>query len=464
MSADRLTVLQVSPADIGGGAEKVAFDLHRQYVERGMDSWLAVGRKLSADEQVLEIPDDPNPSRWKSGLLGLAQSSPSEGTLSGSRWAIDRALRTAADPAHMVRIQRGLENFDFPGTALLPTLPPTRPSVLHLHNLHGEYFDIRALPPLTEQQPTILTMHDVWPLTGHCAYPLTCERWRVGCGDCPDLALPIPIRRDASEENCRIKRDALSAGGRLRVATPSRWLMRLVEESGLADSLAETRVIPNGVDTDVFRPGNRAEARDRLGLPQDATIVLFSARSAKSSPFKGFETLEAALPLIEHASSASPNLLLLALGEESPDIDAGGVPISFRPFAEDARTVALYNQAADLYIHPARAESFGLSVAEAMACGIPVVASGVGGIPEVVLHRETGLIFSDGDVVQLAQSVKALLGDARMRGRMGEAGRSRVGSQFTLDRQVETYYAWYRHLAEPSRGDQPTRRTPLSAT
>ena len=146
--------------------------------------------------------------------------------------------------------------------------------MLHLHNLHGGYFDIRALPELTAQLPTILTMHDVWPLTGHCAYPLTCERWRVGCGECPDLALPIPIRRDASAENCRIKREALSAGGRLRVATPSRWLMRLVEESGLADSLAETRVIPNGVDTSVFRPGDRREARAKLGLPQDATIVL----------------------------------------------------------------------------------------------------------------------------------------------------------------------------------------------
>ena len=74
MTDERLTVLQVSPADIGGGAEKVALDLHEQYLKRGIDSWLAVGRKTSTHDRVLEIPRDDSASSWKRRLLGLADS------------------------------------------------------------------------------------------------------------------------------------------------------------------------------------------------------------------------------------------------------------------------------------------------------------------------------------------------------------------------------------------------------
>ena len=445
MSAN-LHILQVSPLDIGGGAEKVALDLHHAYLARGLDAWLAVATRNGEDSNVVLIPSGQRGSAWSRALLGAADavSTGADGRRP-IRWALDRVLRSAANPTAMLRIQRGLEDFAFRSTRLLPSLAPTPPSVLHLHNLHGGYFDIRVLPELTAQFPTILTMHDVWPLTGHCAYPLGCERWQTGCGDCPDLALPISIRRDSSAENHRIKRAALTAGRRLRVATPSRWLMGLVEQSGLADSLAETRVIPNGVDTDIYCPGDRSAARAELGLPLAATIVLFSARSAKSSPFKGFATLEAALPLIARAGATS-DLLLVALGEESPDASIDGVPIRFVPFAEDPATVARYYRAADLYLHPAHAENFPLAILEAMACGAPVVASDTGGIPEIVADGETGALFANGDAGALAAAATALLGDPSARARMGQAGRERILREFTLDRQVDSYLRWYEEI------------------
>jgi len=451
VSGDARTILQVSPTEIGGGAEKVALELQRSYLSRGLDPWLAVGTRVTDDPRVVRIPNDESRSGWTRTLIGWAHdlSRDRDQGARGAAWALDRALRITANPAHFLRVQRGLEDFDFPGTARLLDLTPTTPDILHLHNLHGGYFDLRMVPALSRRIPTILTMHDVWPLTGHCAYPLGCERWTTGCGDCPDLELPQPIRRDASAENARIKRAAL-ADGRLNIATPSRWLMRFVEDADLASSLVGTRVIPNGVDTSVFAPGVSDRARVDLGLPTDATVVLFSARSAKSSPFKGFSTLEAAIPLIA-AAAPVPNLMLVALGESGPDSGIAGVPIRFVPFADDPATVARYLHAADLYLHPAHAENFPLAILEAMACGTTVVASDAGGIPEMVADGETGLLFRNGDAAALAVAATELLGNRERRSRMAEQARQRVLREFTLDLQADRYLDWYAELADSTR-------------
>ncbi|NTU70920.1 MAG: glycosyltransferase [Coriobacteriia bacterium] len=445
MSARPRRILQVSPRDVGGGAEKVALELHHAYIAAGLDAHLAVGTRSGDDPGVIELPR-PAQSAWTRRLLAYADGlANGQSTPSGARWALDRGLRTLADPRHMSRVQKGLEDFDHPGTATIPSLVTPAPDLIHLHNLHGDYFDIRALPALSAARPTILTMHDVWTLTGHCAYPLTCERWRVGCGQCPDLTLPVAIRRDASAQNCRIKRIALSTSSSLRVATPSRWLTRMVEESGLSDKLAETRTIPNGVDTDVFSPGDKAKARQALGLPQDATIVLFAANAAKSSPFKGFETLAEALSGVVRAQTAD-GVVMVALGEQAPEGVIGGVPVHFVPFARDPQTVARYYRAADLYVHPALAESFGLAIAEAMACGLAVVASDVGGIPEVVRDHETGLLFPVGDAAGLSRAVIALLGDRELRATMGLAGRDRATRELDFARQADAYLSWYEDI------------------
>ena len=450
MTQRPVCVLQVSPADVGGGAEKVALDLHRALLERGMESWLAVARASRADEAgLLAIPTEAATPAWTRSLLAAADRTGAAERPGdrGPRWAVDRALRLAADPAHMRRVLSGLEDFDFPATAAIPSLPPRRPDVLHLHNLHGAYFDIRGLPALSAARPTILTMHDAWLLTGHCVYPMECRGWRTACVTCPYLDRPIPIRRDRAADNNRIKREAL-AGGRVHLAAPSRWLADMAAESGHAALAAEVRVIPNGVDTDVFRPGDRALSRAGLGLPADALIVLFAARSVSTSEFKGFETLEAALPAIAAGCDPGRELLLVALGAEGPDADLGGARVRFVPFVDDPAAVAEYYRAADVYLHPSRAESFGLAVLEAMACGTPVVASNVGGIPEIVQDGVSGLLVAVGDADALAAAALCVLNDRDVRERLAAAGAQRARTVFPFARQVDAYLDWYAELTE----------------
>jgi glycosyltransferase involved in cell wall biosynthesis len=436
-------ILQVAPNDDGGGAESVARELHRAYRAAGLDAWLALGVDHDREPYTVAVPNTASRSAWARAVLGVAGlgDPASDSDLPAP---VRRAARMLAEPGRYSRVLSGLEDFDAPGTSRLLGLTPLAPTLLHLHNLHGAYFDIRQLPALSRQVPIAITMHDAWLLTGHCVHPMDCPGWLGECDPCPYLDRYVPIPRDRAAENRRIKRDALT-GARVHIATPSKWLMAMVDKCGLAGLVAGARVIPNGVDTGVFRPGDRAAARARLGLPGDALIAVFSAISAKTNPFKDFATLETALPAIARGVSGR-RLLLLAVGQSAPDARIEGADVRFVPFVDDDSVMADHYRAADLYLHPARAENFPLAVLEAIACGAPVVASDVGGIPEIVVDGETGLLVPVGDSAALAQAAVSLLSDADTRARFSAAGVARVAEHFTLALQVDRYLAWYDEL------------------
>jgi glycosyltransferase involved in cell wall biosynthesis len=454
MSKNRLTVLSANSSAVGGGAEKVTLSLHLEYLARGIDSWLALGCNNWGGAQALQIPNDDRRSWWARAVLGpAAKISDRSVRRTDAAWMASRGLRILAEPDRYARVLRGFEDFDFPETAHLAELPPTPPDILHLHNLHGSYFDVRQLPALSAACPTILTMHDAWLLTGHCAYPLDCEHWRTGCGECPYLDIFVPIPRDQSAANCRVKREAIAAS-HLGLATPSRWLMHMAEEAGVIGPNLEPRVIPNGVDTKVFRPGDKAAARDALGLPHNRKVVLFAGRGIKDSPFKGIATLTEALDIVASSPEAH-DMLFLALGSDAPPTLLNRTELRYVPYTKDSAEVARYYQAADLYVHPARAENLPLAVIEAMACRTPVVASDVGGIPEIVVNGESGLLFEPGNAPALAQAVVEMLGDEARLAQFAEVSARRVAEHFTLDRQVEAYLDWYAELLESRDADPP---------
>jgi glycosyltransferase involved in cell wall biosynthesis len=446
-----LSALTVSPSAVGGGAEKVALSLHQEYLARGIDSWLALGCRNEEVPQSLQIPNDDARGLWARTLLAPARSLQCRSSRpTDAAGLLSRALRIIAEPARYARVARGHEDFDFPESKHLLELPPRSPDVVHLHTLHGSYFNVRDLRAISAAKPTLLTLHDVWLLTGHCAYPLGCEHWRSGCGDCPDLSLYVPIRSDSSADNWRVKRAAVRAS-RLAIATPSQWLLEMVQASDVMHEGIDARCIPNGVDTRIFRPAEKAAARRALGLPDDARIAVFAARGLRSSQYKGFQTLTEALRLLSRRHSGG-RILFVAIGEDAPAKRIGDVEVVFLPFNNDPAEVARHYQAADVYVHPALAENLPLAIIEAMACGTAVVASEVGGIPELVVPNETGLLFPATDPGALASAVETLLGDESRRSAMGAAAVTRVESRFTLDAQVDAYLAWYAELVENHRG------------
>jgi glycosyltransferase involved in cell wall biosynthesis len=424
MSGQRLAILQLNTEDVRGGAAIIASALFKAYRTRGHGSWLAVAKKESRDPDVLVVPAlerHRRPARFRSRLQV------------GKR--LDRF--------------RGVEDFRFPGSWQLLTLPGRRPDVLHCHNLHGGYFDLRALPWLSKQVPVVLTLHDAWLLSGHCAHSFDCERWKTGCGDCPDLTIYPAVRRDATAHNWRRKREIFEHS-RLHVAAPSRWLMQKVEQSMLAAGVIEARIIPNGVDLSIFHPAAPGAARAALEISPDARVVLFAAQAPRQNVWKDYQTVQDAVALIAERIKGD-RLVFLALGQDPAPEQIGPVDVRFVSYQTDLESVASCYQAADVYVHAARADTFPNTVLEALACGTPVVATAVGGIPEQIDDGLTGFLVPAGDAHALADRLTQLLADAALRRRMATRGVETARREFDVRQQADAYLGWYHELVHERR-------------
>ncbi len=457
----RLRIMQVSTADALGGAESVARNLFCSYRSNGLESWLVVGRKRSGEPDVLPISGRGGGDlRTKARQATNRWLQPVARRVGGAAVA-KGVLRGIADPPRAWERLQGHEDFDYPATYGLLDLTVERPTILHCHNLHGGFFDLRALPWLSSQVATILTLHDAWLLSGHCAHSLACERWQTGCGECPDLGLYPAVRRDATAFNWQRKRD-IYARSRLYVATPCEWLMAKVRRSILAPAIVESRIINNGVDLSVFRPGDRQSARVALGIPQDARMLLFSGYGMRKGGWKDHRTILSAVTRIAGLPEGK-RVLCVALGEESPVKHIGQVELRFVPYQKDPDVVARYCQAADIYLSAARAETMSLAISEALACGIPVVASAVGGTPEQIKDAYNGVLVQPGDAGAMADAIVRLLSDEALRTSMGRNAAEDARLRFDLRRQVDAYTAWYReisssrHYPPPSRGTRAAR-------
>ncbi|MFT5175253.1 MAG: glycosyltransferase involved in cell wall biosynthesis [Gammaproteobacteria bacterium] len=462
MTTRPLNILQVATADLAGGAERSARNLCEQFALDGHASWLAVGHRHTndADAQVSQIANATNRNRLVRScdrLIARADCAPS--TIRGLGRAA-RALRKVAEPGRWLSNRLGREDFDFPGTRTLLQLPPWPADIVHCHNLHGGYFDLRELPQLSTRVPTVLNVRDAWLLSGHCAYGLGCERWRSGCGECPDLSIYPAITRDATAFNWQRKSD-IYARSRLYVTAPSQWLLDMVHQSMLAPAIVEARVIPNGVDVSVFKPAPQQVARKLLNIDPQAMVVMVAAKAICSNPWKDYATLRRTLELLG-AQWRGAQLQVLAVGEEGAQEQIGNVQLRFVPFVSEVAQLAHYYQASDVYLHAARVESFGNVLLEAKACGVPIVTTAVGGIVEHVygmhcpwslpglatLPREeaVGVLTAPGDADALAGATLMLLADRDLRECLSRAAVAHALEHGTLQLQASRFVDWYRHI------------------
>jgi D-inositol-3-phosphate glycosyltransferase len=211
-------------------------------------------------------------------------------------------------------------------------------------------------------------------------------------------------------------------------------------------------VVHPGVDLDVFRPLDKAQARQRLGMPADATVLLFAGRI---QPLKAPDVLlRAVAALVERDPALRERLVVPVVGgpsgsglqEPTALVDlsrALGIAdvVRFVPPVSQ-RELAQWYAAATLVCVPSYSESFGLVAAEAQACGTPVVASAVGGLTTVVDDRVTGLLVASHEPHDYAQAFAQVIGDPVRRSRMAAAAvghARRFGWQRTAQDTLRVY-------------------------
>ena len=455
-----LSILQVNTKNMAGGAERIVWDLHQYYRSHGYDAWMAVGEKTCHDDHVLKIPNLASRSPWSRWVLTMDEFlfGKALGWMKGVL-RLRRAMDWIAEPVRQKDIFWGTEDFEFPGTWKLLDIPPVRPNILHCHNLHGHYFDLRAMPWLSKKIPIILTLHDAWLLSGHCAHSFECDKWKTGCERCPDLSIYPAIKRDATPYNWARKREIFQKG-RFNIATPSHWLMEKVKQSILVPAIAQTRVIPNAVDLKTFHPGDQERSREILQIPKDANILLFIGNRIKTNPFKDFSMLKSAL---QHVKTEKDSWLL-CLGEKGKEERIGRFGVRFLGYQENPQHLADYYRAADLYIHPAKTEVWGLTITEALACGTPVLATATGGIPEQIkglrgdhltpdpginpysIAEATGILTPPGDAESMAYWIDRLMNERNILRQMGKNAALDAQKRFDLKRMATDYLDWYQVL------------------
>jgi glycosyltransferase involved in cell wall biosynthesis len=413
-----LRITHLSTSDLGGGAARATYRLHSALRQLGQESRLLALIKESPDSSV--IPFAP-PTNWPIRLrrqfrrLPLGRSFRTIGSRpSGSTYFSDDRSQHAADVLHQV--------------------PPS--DVLHLHWIAGllDYRDsFRCLP---QGLPIIWTLHDMNPFTGGCHFDGGCGKYVERCGACPELG--SSKADDLSAEIWRRKHTAFSAirSALMHLATPSRWLAAEVKKSSLLGDLP-VAVIPYGIDTEKFRPRDQSLARQVLGVPAQANVILFVADHITEKR-KGMSLLLEAIKGLEGLTE----LCFLTVGREAGRQELGKRTIAIEHVRDD-RILSWIYSAADLFVIPSLQDNLPLTALEALACGIPTVGFKVGGVPDIVHDGQTGVLVAPGDVRALRGGITELLQNPERRVSMAEASRRIAVQEFALDVQARRYIRLY---------------------
>jgi glycosyltransferase involved in cell wall biosynthesis len=313
--------------------------------------------------------------------------------------------------------------------------------VIQLHWVSG-FVDYEGFfSALPAGKPLVWTMHGMEAFTGGCYYDNDCGKFSGECGACPQVGSQSDS--DLTRQVWKRKREIYSRLGveQLHIVTPSRWLSEEVKRSSLLGSFPCT-VIPNAVDTDVFVPRNRAVARDVVGVPLEAKVVLFLADGLHVRR-KGLDLLVEALSRMR----AMDNLLLVSLGPGQPSGVDGIRHLRFEAVNND-RFLSFVYSAADVFVTPSLQDNLPNTLLESIACGTPAVGFEVGGIPDVIRPGQTGLLAKAGEVDDLQRAIGEILENSERLKVMGLNCRTVAVEEYALEVQARRYLKLYNESVE----------------
>ena len=420
-----LRITHLSHNDMKGGGALASFRLHRALLDLGADSRMLVLKKHQ---------DDPTVTKADAGPLTTPIHT------------ADRLLRRL----HRKRMADRIWSPGRFGIGGLQRHPLVQDSdVLGLYWVNGGFLSVDGIGRLLRlNKPVVWRLSDLWPLTGGCHHPGDCEKFKTACACCPQLG--SENAQDLSARQWQRKRHWPKAD--LTVVAPSRWLADLAAESTL---LKDARIehITTGIDLSVFKPRQKAEARQRLGLPVGRRLILFGANSAVANPRKGFSLLVEALGILMEQDRLAPFDLVLFGSDVTPVLPMD-LLLHDRGVIDDEAEKALLFAAADLFVTPSLEENLPNTVIEAMAAGTPTVAFDVGGTGELIEHGTTGYLAMPADSSDLARGLKTVLSATGADAAMGERAHKAIAATHDQRKVAGRYLDLFSELRAAAATDQ----------
>lgn len=284
-----------------------------------------------------------------------------------------------------------------PTQRLISIIEKENPDIIHLHNIHGYYINIKCLFEFLKKsdRKIVWTFHDCWPFTGHCAYfdYANCEKWRTGCNNCDQKnKYPSSYLFDCSKKNYLMKKELFNGIKDLTIVTPSEWLHDLVKQSFLCNYDVVT--INNGIDLNVFRP---TESDLRCNYHLDNKIIILAVASiwGERKGFYSYLKLSKMLP---------ENYIIVMIGVNDNQIHELPKNIIGIKRTSSQQELAAWYSAADVFLSLTEEDNFPTVNLESLACGLPVMANKVGGACEA-FDQITGIELEKGNLEEVASLI-----------------------------------------------------------
>ena len=395
-------LLQINSVVNTGSTGRISERLGVLAISQGWESYIAYGREARGSQ---------------SRLIKI-----------GSKWDVNfHAIGSILTDRHGLFSKFATKSF-------LQQVDIIQPDVVHLHNLHGYYINVPMLLRYLKQKnmPTVITMHDFWLMTGHCAYiNQSCDRWKTGCGNCPRLNQYPAAKFDNTKANWKWKASLFVDMPNVTLVPVSYWLGRYVDESLLKN--VKQNVIYNGIDTNVFKPFDGGASV--VGVDWSKfTIMAIATRWTEANGYQDVMKLSSIIP-------DSCQIIMVGLDEQQMSNLPKNI-IGFRKTESFTQLQELYTKS-DVIFNPNREVTFGLVTAEAMACGTPaIVLRDTAG--EEIVDEQTGFVVDTIEgVIDLIPRIRAL-----EKKKMSDACRFRVNELFNADKQYQKYMDLYNGLID----------------
>ena len=410
-----MRVAIVSTSDGMPGGFAAAYRLHKGLRRQAIDSLMVVGKKTRDDASIV---DDPR---------FLAK--------------IWRAIAPKLDriPNKFTGVPTKKISSAWVPNNTFSRVQALNPDVVNLHWINNGFLRLEALSKF--RQPLVWTLHDMWAFAGGEHYVGECNRYQVGY---------TPHSRPSHERGWDVnrwiwhrKQRAWANLRNLTIVTPSHWLAECAKRSVL---FSDTRieVIANGIDHHRFKPIGRDTARQILGLPQDKRLILFGAVNATSDTRKGFHLLKLAL---QEMRDESPHTELVVFGASAGIGEADfGRTCHYLGRLHDEISLALVYAAADVFVAPSIQDNLPNTVLESLACGTPVVAFNIGGMPDMIEHQQNGYLAKAFEAQDFATGLQWVLASSQRWQQLSQRARQKVEQQFTLEIQAQNYLRLFKQI------------------